>query len=72
MGVSGLLWVNVAGFVLVALVPFLDRSPHARPGQRRTAIVLAVIILLVAVGLATLAWLTAGTEHIGFVFRAAA
>ena len=72
VGVSGLLWVNVAGFVLLALVPFLDRSPHTRPGQRRTAIVLAVIILLVAVGLATLAWLTAGTEHIGFVFRAAA
>ncbi len=31
VGVPGLLWVSVAGFVVLALVPLLDRSPHVRP-----------------------------------------
>ena len=67
VGVAGLLWVSVAGFILLALVPFLDRSPHVRPAQRRAALALGGILVLALVGLALLAWLTPSAQHIGSV-----
>lgn len=67
VGVPGLLWVSLAAFILLALVPLLDRSPSTRPSERRAVLVLASIFLLLLVGLALLAWLTKGVEHIGTV-----
>ncbi len=65
VSIPGLLWVSIASFVALALVPLLDRMPATGPGQRRAAIALGAILLLVLVGLALLAWLTQGVEHIG-------
>ncbi len=65
VGLPSLLWVAAATFVGLCLVPFLDRSPNARPGQRRVALTLGAVVLLVLVGLALLAWFTKGVEHIG-------
>lgn len=67
VGVPGLLWVSIGGFLLLALVPLLDRSPHRRPGQRRAALIAGALAALVAIGLALLAWFTEGAEHIGMV-----
>lgn len=72
VGVPGLLWVSIASFILLALVPFLDRSPHRHAGQRRLALALGAVLLLGAIGLAVLAWLTPGAEHLGYLFRARA
>ncbi len=65
VGVPGLLWVSIAGFVALALVPLLDRSASTQPAQRRVVLILAAALLLIVAGLAVLAWLTQGTEHIG-------
>lgn len=69
VGIPGLLWVSVAGFVVLALVPLLDRSPHVRPGQRRLALALGALLILATIGLALLAWLTEGAKHIGTLLR---
>lgn len=65
VGVPGLLWVSVATFAGLALVPLLDRSPHVLSERRRTALVLGAVFLLFLIGLAVLAWLTPGAEHLG-------
>lgn len=67
VGIPGLLWVSIASFAALALVPLLDRLPATGPGQRRTAIALGSILLLLLVGLALLAWFTQGVEHIGHI-----
>jgi len=67
VGVPGLLWVSLAAFVMLALVPLLDRSPHTRPPQRRAALALGAVVVLILVGLALLAWITKGSEHLGWL-----
>jgi ubiquinol-cytochrome c reductase cytochrome b subunit len=69
VGIPGLLWVSVASFVVLALAPLLDRSPHVRPGQRRLALALGAFLILATIGLALLAWLTEGAKHIGALLR---
>jgi ubiquinol-cytochrome c reductase cytochrome b subunit len=56
IGIDGLFWAPVVVFLLLAALPFLDRSPERRPGRRRWVIggalvvfgVLALFTLLVA------------------------
>lgn len=72
IGVPGLLWVSVISFTLLALVPFLERSPEVLLARRRVAIAAAIVIVLALVGLGLLAWLTPGAEHVGGVLRALA
>ncbi len=65
VGIPGLLWVSIATFVVLVLVPLLDRSPSRVPRQRRAALAVGVLLLVTAVGLAVLARLTTGAEHLG-------
>ena len=65
VGIPGLFWATVVSFTLLALVPFIDRSPEVLPARRRAPIAAAIVIVLTLVGLGVLAWLTPGTEHVG-------
>lgn len=72
IGVPGLLWVSVISFTLLALVPFLERSPEVLPARRRVAIAAAIVVALALVALGLLAFLTPAAEHVGGVWRALA
>lgn len=65
IGVAGLLWVSVVSFLLLALVPFIDRSPELLPARRRAMIAAAIVVLLALAGLGLLAYLTPAAEHVG-------
>lgn len=65
VGIPGLFWATVVSFTLLALVPFIDRSPEVLPARRRAPIAAAIVIVLALVGLGLLAWLTPGAEHVG-------
>ncbi len=65
IGVPGMLWVSVVSFTLLALVPFLDRSPEVVAARRRVAIATAIVVLLALAGLGLLALLTPGAAHVG-------
>lgn len=65
IGVPGLFWASVAFFGLLALVPFLDRTPEVIPARRRVPVALGVVLLLVLIGLGILAWVTPGATHVG-------
>ena len=64
-GITGLLWVPVAIFVLLLLVPLLDRARATDPRVRMVPIAVWLIVLSVLVGLGILAWLTPAAEHVG-------
>jgi len=65
VGVSGLFWASAVLFILLLLVPFVDRSPHAVWRLRPLYITLGILLLVVLVGLGLLAWLTPGAVHVG-------
>ncbi len=70
VGIPGLFWVSVAFFVVLLLVPLVDRSGETRPGRRRGVIAVAIVLLVVLAGLGVLAWLTPGARHVGSVLDA--
>jgi ubiquinol-cytochrome c reductase cytochrome b subunit len=72
VGIAGLLWVSIGVFLLLALVPLLDRSPQRRSGQRHAALVVGTAIGIVTIYLALLAWFTEGAKHIGMMLRSLA
>jgi len=65
VGVPGLFWASVGLFILLLLIPFVDRSPEAPPAARRARLASGFILLLALVGLGLLAWLTPGAVHVG-------
>lgn len=65
VGVPGLFWASTGLFVLLLLVPFLDRSPEVAPATRRVRLASGLILLLALVGLGLLALLTPGAVHVG-------
>lgn len=65
IGISGLFWASVILFLLLLLVPFVDRSPHAVWRLRPLYITLGILLLVVLAGLGLLAWLTPGAVHVG-------
>jgi ubiquinol-cytochrome c reductase cytochrome b subunit len=64
IGTAGLLWPPLALFVLLALVPFLDRSPYLAPRTRPVAITLGAALLLFLIGLSLYVALTPPVSHI--------
>jgi len=72
IGVPGLFWASVVFFVLLLVVPLLDRSPETVPARRRAVIAAAIVLVLALVGLGILAWLTPGAVHVGGVLHARA
>ena len=65
VGVPGLFWASVGLFILLLLIPFVDRSPEAPPAARRARLASGFILLLALAGLGLLAWLTPGAVHVG-------
>lgn len=65
VGVPGLFWASVVVFGLLALVPFLERSPETSLGGRRVPIALGLVLILVMIWLGVLAWITPGATHVG-------
>ncbi len=63
-GIQGLLLSSIALFVLLALVPFVDRSPWLSPRQRRWIILAGAILLLALIVLAGYAWLSRPVPHL--------
>lgn len=63
-GIRGLLIGSVVLFVLLALVPFIDRSPWLSPRRRRWIVVAASLLLLVLIVLAGYAWLSRPAPHL--------
>ena len=65
VGVPGLFWASVGLFILLLLIPFVDRSADAAPAARHARLAFGFILLLALVGLGLLAWLTPGAVHVG-------
>jgi len=63
-GVKALLYAWTGLFVALALVPFVDRSPHREPGKRKVIMVLAAAIVLALVALTVYGALRPAEQHI--------
>lgn len=50
--------------ILLFFIPFLDRSPHRHPRQRKLTVTLGAAVLLVALALGVLGFLSEGTHSI--------
>jgi ubiquinol-cytochrome c reductase cytochrome b subunit len=50
------IFIPAIGILLLILLPFLDRKPERRPGKRRLAMVITLLILLVFVALSIWGW----------------
>ena len=63
-GLAALLWVPAILFGVLALVPFLDRSPYRSPGRRRVFMVIGAFVAFAAVALVIYALVTVPQAHI--------
>ena len=64
-GLPALLWAPATLFGILALVPFLDRSPYRSPARRKVFIAIGALVAVAAVLLVTYALVTAPQSHIG-------
>ena len=65
LGLSGILYGGGVLFLLLVLVPFVDRNPHRSWRHRPVAMALAVLVLLSIVALTILMAYTTPTAHLG-------
>lgn len=63
-GIRGLFVGSIILFGLLALVPFMDRSPWLSPRRRRGIIVAGIIVLVLLVVLGGYAWLSRPVPHL--------
>lgn len=63
-GLGALLWAPVNVFVVLALVPFLDRSRYRSPSRRKVWIGLGAVVVVLLVVLVAYATLTPPQAHI--------
>ena len=63
LGVSGILYGGIAFFTLLALVPFIDRSPWLASSKRRGMLIAGVVVLLILVALVVYAQFTVPVTH---------
>jgi quinol-cytochrome oxidoreductase complex cytochrome b subunit len=63
-GLAALLWAPVILFGVLALVPFIDRSPYRSPARRRVVVLIGAIIAVALVALVVYAILTPTASHI--------
>lgn len=62
--VQGILYAGVAFFGLLALLPFVDRSPWRAPRKRRMVLVLGTLLVLAMAALSLYVWATPTESHI--------
>ncbi len=65
IGIPGLFWANVLIFILLLLVPFVDRGPEETAARPPVRVVVGLAALLGLVVLGLLAWFTPGAVHVG-------
>lgn len=63
LGVSGILYGGIVFFVLLALVPLIDRSPWLAPSQRRGMLIAGIVVLLILAALIVYAQFTVPVTH---------
>ncbi|MBI3287038.1 MAG: cytochrome b N-terminal domain-containing protein [Chloroflexi bacterium] len=63
-GVQGLFYGGLLFFALLALVPFVDRSPYRSPRRRRWLLAAGGILFLALVVLGLYAWATVPVAHL--------
>jgi len=63
-GIRGLLVSSIVLFVLLGLVPFVDRSPWLSPRRRRWIIIAGILLLVLLVALGGYAWLSRPVPHL--------
>lgn len=63
LGVQGILFGGAVFFVLLALVPFIDRSPWLAPSKRRGILILGIVVLLILVALGVYSQFTVPVTH---------
>jgi ubiquinol-cytochrome c reductase cytochrome b subunit len=64
LGVRGLLYGGVALFILLGVVPFVDRSPWLSPSRRKWVIAVGIVILIALIALGGYAWLSRPAAHL--------
>lgn len=63
LGVAGILYGGIAFFVLLALIPFLDRSPWLAPNQRRVWLIAGAVVLVILLALVIYGELSVPVTH---------
>jgi len=62
-GVAGILYGGITFFILLALVPFLDKSPWLAPSKRRGMIIAAIGLIVILAVLLVLAMISVPVTH---------
>lgn len=63
-GIAAIAWGMIAFFVLLALVPFLDRGPERRWRRRPVAMIIAAVVVVVLIVLTILMAVTPAQVHL--------
>ena len=63
LGVAGILYGGIVFFILLALVPFIDRSPWLAPSKRRGMIIGLIVMSVILVALLVLAIVSVPVTH---------
>ncbi len=63
-GLPALLWVPTILFAVLALMPFVDRSPYRSPARRRVFIAIGAVVAVAAIALVVYAMVTVPEAHI--------
>ncbi|NOZ50587.1 MAG: cytochrome bc complex cytochrome b subunit [Chloroflexi bacterium] len=63
-GINGLVGGSALLFILLALVPFVDRSRWLSPRKRRWIMIVGVLLLIVLISLGSYAWLSRPVPHL--------
>jgi ubiquinol-cytochrome c reductase cytochrome b subunit len=65
MGLSGILYGGGALFLLLVILPFVDRNPNRSWRRRHVAMALGVLVVLILVALMVLMLFTTPETHLG-------
>jgi quinol-cytochrome oxidoreductase complex cytochrome b subunit len=65
VGVAGILWATLAIFLMLFLVPFVDRTPERHPRRRLPMMIAAGVVVVTILGLIVYAAVQPVASHIG-------
>lgn len=65
IGLTGLFWAPLVVFLLLAALPFLDRSPERRPSRRKWVMVAALTLFGIIAGLTVAVGFSSPAAHLG-------
>lgn len=65
VGIEGLIWAPVVIFLLLAALPFLDRSPERRPGRRKWVMGSALLLFAVLSVFTVMVAVSGPAAHLG-------